>query len=606
MICRRDIVLKSITDRPIEKLEEDLLRVERYSKALTNFIKSSDTPITIGLQGEWGTGKTSLMGLMREKLDKEDIATSWVNTWEYSMFVGSHETTPKVLQGMLEKLEENCVKNGSWDIGEKGSQAIKTVGKFLGSIANQMVKKQTGVNVLEAYDTNNTYQLQSEVALIKEEINKVITQLIQSSGNPYKKVVFFVDDLDRINPKDAVEVLEALKNIFDLPNCIYVLAIDYDVVVKGLEYKFGKKTVQNEREFRSFFDKIIQVPFSMPTGTYNISDFLEAKLKEMGITLDESDLKNFDRVVRRTVGTNPRSLKRYLNSFSLINNVRAIEDENDEQNDFMLFALLGLQISYPQIFRLIARDPDFASWSKSNAGKLNVDLSETEKKLAVFGDNKLLDDEWQKIIWAVCQSDTFLKSRVFQILKLLNLIKEISGDSLQTDVEAALEFASITNVDDDPDSKQISQSSVRAALEGGLEEWSSGKKYDETKRLYVEKFINLLKLSKCDLEEKYARTQISFRNSQKLSGQSNILYINSVGKNEIKFGVAGQRDKKTEIQKLVDLLPLKYKANLKERLANNRKQKLYFLTFEVPFQDLDSGDVSGVVDMIEQYKKDFH
>ena len=606
MICRRDIVLKSITDRPIEKLEEDLLRVERYSKALTNFIKSSDTPITIGLQGEWGTGKTSLMGLMREKLDKEDIATSWVNTWEYSMFVGSHETTPKVLQGMLEKLEENCVKNGSWDIGEKGSQAIKTVGKFLGSIANQMVKKQTGVNVLEAYDTNNTYQLQSEVALIKEEINKVITQLIQSSGNPYKKVVFFVDDLDRINPKDAVEVLEALKNIFDLPNCIYVLAIDYDVVVKGLEYKFGKKTVQNEREFRSFFDKIIQVPFSMPTGTYNISHFLEAKLKEMGITLDESDLENFGKVVHRTVGTNPRSLKRYLNSFSLINNVRAIEDENDEHNDFMLFALLGLQISYPQIFRLIARDPDFASWSKSNAGKLNVDLSETEKKLAVFGDNKLLDDEWEKIIWAVCQSDTFLKSRVFQILKLLNLIKEISGDSLQADVEAALEFASITNVDDDPDSKQISQSSVRAALEGGLEEWSSGKKYDETKRIYVEKFINLLKLSKCDLEEKYARTQISFRNSQKLSGQSNILYINSVGKNEIKFGVAGQRDKKTEIQKLVDLLPLKYKANLKERLANNRKQKLYFLTFEVPFQDLDSGDVSGVVDMIEQYKKDFH
>jgi len=173
-------------------------------------------------------------------------------------------------------------------------------------------------------------------------------------------------------------------------------------------------------------------------------------------------------------------------------------------------------------------------------------------------------------------------------------------------VEAALEFASITNVDDDPDSKQISQSSVRAALEGGLEEWSSGKKYDETKRIYVEKFINLLKLSKCDLEEKYARTQISFKNLQKLSGQSNILYINSVGKNEIKFGVAGQRDKKTEIQKLVDLLPLKYKANLKERLANNRKQKLYFLTFEVPFQDLDSGDVSGVVDMIEQYKKDFH
>ena len=43
-----------------------------------------------------------------------------------------------------------------------------------------------------------------------------------------------------------------------MPNCVFVLAIDYDVVVKGLESKFGKKTEENEREFRSFFDKIIQ------------------------------------------------------------------------------------------------------------------------------------------------------------------------------------------------------------------------------------------------------------------------------------------------------------------------------------------------------------
>lgn len=78
--------MKSITDKPIDKLENDLLKVERYSVALANFIRSSDTPITIGLQGEWGTGKTSLMGLIREILDREDIATSWVNTWEYSMF----------------------------------------------------------------------------------------------------------------------------------------------------------------------------------------------------------------------------------------------------------------------------------------------------------------------------------------------------------------------------------------------------------------------------------------------------------------------------------------------------------------------------------------
>ena len=56
--------MSSITDSPISKLEEDFLNIEKYSKSLSRFIQSSDTPITIGLQGEWGTGKTSLMSLI--------------------------------------------------------------------------------------------------------------------------------------------------------------------------------------------------------------------------------------------------------------------------------------------------------------------------------------------------------------------------------------------------------------------------------------------------------------------------------------------------------------------------------------------------------------
>lgn len=57
---------------------------------------------------------------------------------------------------------------------------------------------------------------------------------------------------------------------FDVRHCVFVLAIDYDVVVKGLEKKFGQKTEGNDREFRSFFDKLIQVPFSMPLSAYEI------------------------------------------------------------------------------------------------------------------------------------------------------------------------------------------------------------------------------------------------------------------------------------------------------------------------------------------------
>ena len=71
----------SIKDSPIQNIQEDSLQVSKYAVSLSKFIEISDTPITIGLQGEWGTGKTSLMSLIKELLNESSIASSWVNTW---------------------------------------------------------------------------------------------------------------------------------------------------------------------------------------------------------------------------------------------------------------------------------------------------------------------------------------------------------------------------------------------------------------------------------------------------------------------------------------------------------------------------------------------
>ena len=135
--------MSSITDSPICKLEQDFLSVEKYAKSLSKFIIQSDTPITIGLQGEWGTGKTSLMSLLLEQFNSDEnenkIASSWVNTWEYSMFRGVHETTPSVLKGMLEKLKESC--GDHWTILDEADEKIKKATKFFGNLANQVYRK---------------------------------------------------------------------------------------------------------------------------------------------------------------------------------------------------------------------------------------------------------------------------------------------------------------------------------------------------------------------------------------------------------------------------------------------------------------------------------
>lgn len=451
--------MSSITDKPISTLNQDLLKVEKYSLALSNFIIRSDTPITVGLQGEWGTGKTSLMSLLLEDFNEKNIACSWVNTWEYSLFRDANETTPGVLRGMLEKLKESCKSRGIWTLKDDTEEKFKTAARFLGGLANQIVANQTGIDVKGAAVGGGNQKSSAEVAEIKALIADLIADLIKDPKNPIEKVVFFVDDLDRIPPGDAVEVLEALKNIFDIPNCVFILAIDYDIVVKGLESKFGPKTDENEREFRSFFDKIIQVPFSMPTGTYDIENFLVNKLKSLGTDIQEQEKELYVKAVKYSIGYNPRSLKRYLNAFSLINHLKEIEldDEQPKGDDFMLFAVLGIQISYPKIFRLLSQKPNFPEWNKGFGNKFGVEWDEVQEKIKKFGESDLIDEEWEQVTWGACQSDSYLRARAFSVLELLNLLRDKYKDTLEDELETAMTFASITSVDDDVETKQAVQ-----------------------------------------------------------------------------------------------------------------------------------------------------
>jgi hypothetical protein len=486
--------MASITDKPIVKLDEDSLNIQKYANSLSKFIKNSDTPITIGLQGEWGTGKTSLMSLLLENFNnpgkEREIATSWVNTWEYSLFKGASETTPAVLSGMLEKLRDE--NKDIWTIKDIATDKVKKASKFLSGLANQVIANQTGLNIKDAASDASSEKNIAQIVEIKNLIRSIIQELIDHPDNKAKKVVFFVDDLDRIPPSDAVEVLESLKNIFDIPNCIFILAIDYDVVVKGLEGKFGPKTKENEREFRSFFDKIIQVPFTMPVGAYDITSFLKTKLDALGVPLDKGNINQITKIIRYTIGNNPRSLKRYLNTFSLINQIIEDDEEDDKDNEniILLFAVLGIQVSYPQIFRLLTQNANYLNWNKEYGNKIGLDLEQAIEELKKVGESELTDEPWEQIIWGFCQTDPFLKVKCFNILELLNFLRELTYENLENkdwddkiikndklyspikdklyeELSSVLEFAAITNVDDDLATKQaVSKVGSRTYYEG--------------------------------------------------------------------------------------------------------------------------------------------
>lgn len=433
----------SLTDIPrdISKGESDKLGISPFEDGLTQFINQANTPITIALQGEWGSGKTSLMNTLNNNLCNGKDAPFfgiWINTWEYALMKEPYSALIDIIGGLAKSINEFSGNTANKKLGE----AIMKFGLMAVSATFNR-----GTDVVKEILTGDN---KSSISEIRTELATIINDCVKKQNK--QGFIFFIDDLDRIDPPVAVQLLELLKNLFTLDHCIFVLAIDYDVVIKGLEPKFGKLTEQNEREFRSFFDKIIQVPFSMPITRYEIEEFLKVNLCLINyVTKQQSENKQliskFSEISNLSVGTNPRALKRLLNSLLLIRCINPKEENHsDEELDLLInFALVSIQIAYPLIYRLLSSNPEFDKWDDDILMQMN--LFQTENSTV---ENKGLSENWEKILYRVCENDHYSKRLFPNISKLLRLLKEAiedKGKSIEDTISNIIFLSSVTNLD---------------------------------------------------------------------------------------------------------------------------------------------------------------
>ena len=446
----------SIIDVPRKHTQEDLFGIQVYQNALIKYIKLTDTPITIALQGEWGSGKTSLMNLLRYNLCDVDNAPYfpiWINTWQYSLMKTPSQAIISILEGIINQIGALNPSEQKW------AESRKKIGGLFKKMAIAGTKAAVdavGIDsglVDEVLDGGDSAS--SDIMQLKEEISKLIADAL-SKDSSKQGFTFYIDDLDRIDPPVAVEILELLKNIFDLEQCVFVLAIDYDVVIKGLKPKFGELTDANEREFRSFFDKIIQLPFSMPVASYNVDTFLVDALSKIEFfsqkeLADTSLAENLSEITRLSVGTNPRSLKRLTNTLALISIIyeeqKGSSGESTLLDKLINYALVCIQIAYPYIYNQLAEESDFKAWNEKIASKLKL-RPLTDEEVERLNSTEEFDEEWEKVVFRMCQKETFLSNRVFCVSSLLNKIAEIinNDEQLGEIIEATLEMSAVTNL----------------------------------------------------------------------------------------------------------------------------------------------------------------
>lgn len=322
-------------EMPISVAKEDIFKNDTLGfqdgvKRLSSLIENIVPPFTIGIYGDWGSGKTSFMKLLKNHIEKENgIKTSWFNAWEY-------ENEGSLILPLLSQLKEDFKECQAplFDSTKKIAASLALVGSnvFLKGITAGMVGLDDIEKAFDTYERNTIKTWDKWVdntRLLKEEFKKLVNNIKEEK----QYIAIFIDDLDRCSPENVVKTIENIKNYFSLEgcNCVFILGVDPGILKKGIQARYGSQLISGEE----YLEKIINISFNVPIhaieNTY--THIVETANKHIVTEWQKEISTNIETFARLVAGTgfkNPRKLKfliqRYLFFLSLDERDKYVED----------------------------------------------------------------------------------------------------------------------------------------------------------------------------------------------------------------------------------------------------------------------------------------
>jgi len=413
----------SWTDQEIKSLDADRLNFSHYSRVLAQVILEADTPLTVGVFGPWGCGKTSLMRLVEESLQEASTAqgkkvwTAWFNPWRYDRdealwralilrvltvlrqkILGVKnadkpvEELPQRKQKVAQELEDlqaslyREVKREEiggvtvdWEKMGRGAAGwvtrlslglIPGLGGPLSKVVEEAQKKLSGddLDALFSAVQRQRRKIHRDQVRSLEQFRGDLEKLVETHVEKRKRrLVVFIDDLDRCLPEKAIEVLEAIKLFLDVPGCVFLIGADRDVIEEGIRVKYksflsglGGGVSPDELTERlpitgdDYLEKIVQLPFHIPP--------LRVELVEEFIEEHEAGLpEGCAGIFCLGLEPNPRKVKRTLNIFRLLRllaeeRVRAGEMQGVEPQ--LLAKMVIILIRWRELFKDLQEYPN--------------------------------------------------------------------------------------------------------------------------------------------------------------------------------------------------------------------------------------------------------
>ena len=283
-----DQPLKDGCDREIVHLNFD-----HYSNCISEFIFGTTAPFAFGIHGEWGSGKTTLMRLIEEKIKKrqaddennelpKEIIPIWFNAWQYE---NDEQPLIPLIFHIIEALEQTDKRFNLNGIKDSLKAVVNELKDLMGrtklkySNDDSLLKELLGEWTFELEGQSNTkqdgknqsvYSWSSQDYQVIKFLNSISTKLVDKKDlHKDINLLIIIDDLDRCSPNKALILLEHIKLVLNQSCFLFLIGMEKRGLEDYLTHFYRQELGITSFEGKKYLDKIIQMPFHIPMHTDN-------------------------------------------------------------------------------------------------------------------------------------------------------------------------------------------------------------------------------------------------------------------------------------------------------------------------------------------------
>jgi tRNA A37 threonylcarbamoyladenosine biosynthesis protein TsaE len=334
---------------------------DSLSNTIARIVKNSHPHFTVGIYGEWGTGKTTLMRAIETNLKEEGVSEKkqkilsvWFNAWKYER--EEHLVTLSLMKTVAYAMADHekfdglskTMFSGLTIFGKDIMQqlALRIISKKSNDLEEELTKKMDYMNKLyrDSIYFDGLDKIRRQMEVIRE-----------LEGQEYR-IVIFIDDLDRCSPNKALEVLESIKLFLDIEGFAFVIGLSHKTVTQLITQAYQTTGVKGE----DYIKKIIQIPIKIPSWSDdNIIDLID---NQISANLNEEYtkfLRQNSTMIAKVVEYNPRQLKRFINNVIIAFETFA-SNKNSQQIKFdEIFLVKILKKEWPDFYSEFIKSRDF-------------------------------------------------------------------------------------------------------------------------------------------------------------------------------------------------------------------------------------------------------